>query len=799
MRISLEWLQQYVRCTLPPQELASRLTMVGLEVEGVDDLGAPYAKFVVGKVLSVTKHPRADRLTVCQVEVGGATPVQIVCGAPNVKEGQKVPVGLVGATVLRNQHDPDGKPFVLSSVKLRGEDSLGMICSPYELAVGEERDGIMVLRDDALVGLPLAEYLGLNDVALEIGITPNRPDAMCHIGIAREVGALLNHPLRIPAVRVVEGKREIRNHASVTIEDAIGCARYTARAVFGISIGPSPGWMQRRLSAVGVRPVNNVVDVTNYVLMECGHPLHAFDYDLLAGHAIIVRRARQGEPFITLDHKERSLGAETLMICDATRPVAIAGVMGGANSEINTDTVNIIIESAYFDPRSIRRSSKRLALSTEASQRFERGADPNLTSWAVDRAAQLIRETAGGEVLKGRVDVYPKKIRARSIKLRVEHAAELLGVPLRASTVRSLLERIGIKTLNQKGGIGCTIPTFRPDLEREIDLIEEVARTYGYEKILTERRARVHLPETVPSPETDGMLRATLIGRGFNEVVSNSMQERSVALIASDTPVEILNPISKEMAALRTSLIPGLLMIVRNNIFRGNKDLRLFEFGKQYSSSGNGYREQERLLLLATGFASPLHWDEKRRLVDIFDIEGEVGHLLAKIFLDKINFIPYSTTNALTESDLRVENQGESIGFVGAVREELRRRFEIDQEVVVAELDLPKIARGVGTHRKFHELPRYPAVMRDIAVIIDEEIPVGSVRRVIEESGTLLLRSLELFDIFSGDQVGPGKKSCAFALEFMSLEHTLSQEEVEQLMRNIIAHLSEQLNASIRN
>ena len=434
MKISLRWLERYVDINVTAEELGEQLTMVGLEVESIEDQGDKYKNFVVGEVLEVRKHPNADKLTLCKVFVGRES-LQIVCGAPNVAPHQKVPVGLVGAVVPHNQHDPEGKPFSLSHVKVRGEDSYGMICSAYELNLGDDRDGIMILENNISAGMPLSGYLGLDDTVFEVGITPNRPDAMSHIGVAREVGALLGKKLKFPDFDLKESRTSVRNHASVVIRETRDCPRYNARVIFGVKIGASPKWLQRAMEAVGIRPVNNIVDITNFVLMECGHPLHAFDYDRISGHAITVRHSTPGESFITLDHKRRVLRNDTLMICDAQRPVAIAGVMGGENTEITDRTTNILIESAYFRPQSIRRTAKHLGLSTDASQRFERGADPNITRWAADRAAALIQEIAGGEVMKGVIDAHPRKYYGRNVKLRVNKANEVLGTSLTGSAI----------------------------------------------------------------------------------------------------------------------------------------------------------------------------------------------------------------------------------------------------------------------------------------------------------------------------------------------------------------------------
>lgn len=582
MRISLQWLKKYVDIELSTEELARRLTMVGLEVESAECLGDKYKGFIVGRVNEVVKHPNADKLTVCKVDAGREV-IQVVCGAPNVAPGQKVAVGVVGAEVPHDQHDPAGKPFRLSQAKIRGVDSFGMICSGFELGLGEDKAGILILESSATPGTPLSEYLGLDDTVLDIGITPNRPDAMNHIGIAREIAAMTGKKLRLQGFKLTESKKKTKDFASARVMDATACPRYTVRVLINVNIGPSPEWMQNLLQAVGIRPVNNVVDVTNYVLMECGHPLHAFDYDKISGHEIVVKCASLGQSFTTLDHKERKLRGDTLMICDSDGPLAVAGVMGGTNSEISESTSNVLIESAYFEPRSVRRTSKYLGISTDASQRFERGADPNATRWAADRAASLMQQLCGGEVLGNPIDVYPKKISPRKISLRVKKTNEILGTTLRPARISALLHRLGIDDITSAGkkrvkdDLQFLVPTSRPDLEREIDLVEEVARTYGYDNIRIETRTSLEYSIHAPVPDSQDVLREWLIGRGFREIVTNSMEHEWMASVESDKAVAVANPISKDMGFLRTSLIPSALGVVRNNVFQGAKNLRLFD------------------------------------------------------------------------------------------------------------------------------------------------------------------------------------------------------------------------------
>ncbi|HEY6192083.1 MAG TPA: phenylalanine--tRNA ligase subunit beta [Bacteroidota bacterium] len=812
MKLSLNWLKEYVGISAPVSELAERLTMLGLEVEDVHDLGERYKGFIIGAVLDVRKHPGADKLVLCRVNTG-AEILEIVCGAPNVGSGQRVVVALPGAVVPHDQHDPQGKPFKVTRAKIRGEVSNGMICSEYELDLGGDRDGILILGDGAKPGQALADYLGLDDIVLEIGVTPNRPDALSHIGIAREIALLYTGKLTIPSARIKEAKKKASGAARVRIEDRINCPRYTARVVEGVTIADSPEWIKKRLTAVGIRPVNNVVDITNYVLMEIGQPLHAFDYDKIAGKEIIVRQSAKGESFTTLDGKARLLQGSELMICDRSGAIALAGVMGGANSEISASTRNVFIESAYFNPRSIRRTSKALGLSTDASQRFERGMDPNGTVWAADRAASLIQSECGGEILKGRIDVYPRKVTPRRIPLRVEKVNDLLGITLTAKEISQLLKRLWIFPAQKKTSklasaqLTFEAPTWRPDLEREIDLIEEVARVYGYDRIDAKSGAEVRYAETTHSDDFEGYLRQLLSGSGFNEMVTNSMQERSVAGLTSEHVVEIANPISKDMAALRTSLIPSLLSVVGNNISHGSRDIRLFEIGKAYfredtppnQGSTPEFREETRLVLGLSGSALPRSWDRKPRQFDMSDLKGEVEALFNKIFLDKFKFIPYSTTKALTEVGLSIEINGRDAGMMGRIRADVLKKFEVEQDLFVAELSIDALESSRSGVRSYRPLPRYPSVVRDLALTVDQAVETGRIEEEIRSAGGQLLTKVELFDIFSGEQIEAGKKSCAFALEFMSEDHTLVQEEVDKIMEKIIQRVASRLQATLRS
>jgi len=808
VKISHRWLKNYIDLDAQPEEVKERLTMLGFEVESVEYLGEKFKNFYVGEVLEVNKHPNADKLTVCKVSLGKDV-FQIICGAPNVAVGQKVPVALAGAVIPRNQHDPEGKPFVLTRAKIRGVESYGMICSEYELGLGDDKEGIMVLDPDAKVGQPLAEYFGLDDIVYDVSVTPNRPDCLSHIGIARELAVAFGLKLKKPEVKVIESNKKVFDFASVEIMDSVNCPRYSARVVLNVKVEPSPKWLQNYLQSVGLRPINNIVDITNFVLYEIGHPLHAFDYDKLAGNKIVVKCAEDGETFITLDGKVRTLRKDTLMICDAEKPVAIAGVMGGLNSEITEQTKNVLIESAYFNPISIRRTSKYLGLSTDASYRFERGADPNAVIWAVNRAAQLMAEIAGGEVLEGVIDVYPVKIEPKVVNLRFSRLNQVIGLDIPKDDVVKILEGLELEILKlDEDSLTVKVPTFRPDIEREIDLIEEVARVYGYDKIPDKMKSVIYFSTEKMKTDFHELVRERLIGAGFKEVVTNSMLDEDKASLFGDNFVRVLNPLSREMSALRTSLIPSALDVVRHNFGRGIKNLKFFEIGKVFRISPDDekpkfvddYVEEERLLILMTGKADPISYDVKERDFDIYDLKGEVERLFRGVFLENYRFIYYSNNSEIAELEIGVEIGGRYAGRLMKAGYGILRKFDIEADVYIAEIDFGLICENSKIEsRRYEELPKFPSVYRDLAFVVDEDVPVGEIEKAMGEKMGEVLRSIRLFDIYRGDKIGPGKKSVAFSLEILSTQKTLTDEEVNEMISRVVKYVEQKFGAKLRS
>ncbi len=798
MKISLNWLKEYIDISgLTAEQISATLTMAGLEVEEMDDQGKKLEKFVVGYVETKEKHPKADRLSVCTVNTGSEVS-QIVCGAPNVAAGQKVPVALLGAIVPANGME-------ISKVKLRGVESSGMICAEDELGIGTDHAGIMILPEDAPVGTPLAEYLGLNDVIFEIGITPNRPDALSHIGVARDIAALFNRELKLPSVPAEAGKSEIEKYASVTIEDAINCPRYAAKVVKNVTIGESPVWLKTKLKAVGLRPINNVVDVTNFIMFELGQPLHGFDLDVLAGKKIVVKQAGSADKFVTLDSKERTLPANALMICDGEKPVAVAGVMGGENSEVTSNTKNILIESAYFNPTSIRKTARAVGLSTDSSYRFERGIDYANTVFAAQRAAQLIAEVSNGEVVPGFIDVYPEKKIAPEVTLRYKRVEKILGFEVSPEKIDTIVKNLGFTTVSKTADtITVTVPAFRPDIEREIDIIEEIARINGYDEIPTITSLRLPMIEIVDVTEFAAKVKNTLTSLGFYEVLTNSLTSVHLPEL-QDKAIKMLNPQSADMAGLRTSLLPGLLSTIKKNANVGEKDLKLFEYGRIFRQikptikSFDDFTEEEQIGIVLTGNAESKEWFSAPRPFDFYDLKGLVNSFISKISLD--NYLIdsyYPQVNNIFDYSFSKSYQNEVLGIGGKLSSEILHSYGIDAQVFYFEFDVPKLRQIPGKVKVHSELLKFPKVTRDCAFVLDKNVDAQVVIDFIKKNAAPILQYVGLFDIFVNDSLGADKKSLAFALEYYDFNKTLTDEEVEKDFNAIIKKVSSEFNAVLR-
>ncbi|HID95873.1 MAG TPA: phenylalanine--tRNA ligase subunit beta [Candidatus Latescibacteria bacterium] len=798
MRVPYNWLKDYVDFDLSPPELANRLTMIGLEVEAIEEVKPGFEGVVVGKILSVERHPSASGLMVCWVDVG-AERLPIICGAPNVREEEKVAVALQGAKL------PDNR--IIKRRRFKGLESAGMICSEAELGLGDDRSGIMVLPEGFRVGAPLDQALGLCDVILDLEVTPNRPDCMSLIGVAREVSVVVGKPLKLPGCPVEEGSERVEELAAVEIEDTESCPRYSARVVRGVRVGPSPAWLARRLEMTGLRPINNVVDVTNYVLMELGHPLHAFDLDRLSGRRIIVRRAAKDEVITTLDSVWRRLDEDILVIADAERPVAVAGVMGGMDSEVTDQTKDVLLESAYFHPPVVRAGAKKLDLSTEASQRFERGADFNATVGALDRAARLIAELSGGVIARGVIDQYPKRLSPPRIRLRPQRIGKILGVRIPRTRVESILTSLGCEVFRQEDTLQVCIPSFRPDLTREIDLIEEVARIYGYDRIPADERVSGSLGVEINAKERMiSRIRDILTGLGMTEVVTSSLIDPAALdlFVPATSWVRISNPASHQMSVLRPALLPSLLEVTAWNLNRKVEGVKIFEVGRVFCSSGSSGSSGsilERIQVggAITGVRKGQSWGEGTIEVDFFDIKGIVEMTLERIGCEKVEM--RHLEDGIYESSQAVEVyvDGQGLGTLGMVSPDILARFDMSQPVYGFSLDLDALLNCCKRGKRYRPLPRFPAAHRDIAVIVDDHVEAEKVAQVILSVDPILTESVDLFDVYRGGQIPAGKKSLAFSLRFRSPERTLSDEEVDQLFGRIVDRLQKDFGARLRS
>ncbi|MBT8401571.1 MAG: phenylalanine--tRNA ligase subunit beta [Rhodothermia bacterium] len=825
MKISYNWLQDYVDVGIAVGELAEKLTMAGLEVESVDQIGAVPGGVVVGHVLEVTKHPDADRLTVCSVDVGDEEPLQIVCGAPNVAVGQKVPVALVGSSLeLPSRDAPDQRTLVkIRRAKIRGTKSEGMICAEDELGLSDDHSGIMVLEEDAIVGTPFSDYLASvgrrSDAVLDIAITPNRPDAASHLGVARDVAALTDSTLHTPEVDVPADGGDAADHVTISIEDDELCRRYVGVVVRGVTIGDSPDWLKERLTVVGLRPRNNVVDVTNYVMYECGQPLHAFDLEQIAGPSIIVRPTKEPGKFVTLDDEERELPAGTLMICDADREGAIAGVMGGQNSEVSEKTKDVLIESAYFSPASIRRTAKALGLQTDASYRFERGVDTEIQAWAAMRAAFLMQEVAGGKVVDGIVDEHPNPSKQRALDLRLARIQAITGMEVAREEVVGLLTQIGFEVVDDKSDvIRFRVPPHRPDVEREIDLIEEVARLYGYDRI--EEPKTTPVPSFTPRDRPEDLARQRILGLaagwGYREVYTNSLLPEGRASEYCDSsilgdlgggaPVRTANAISREMTTLRPSLLPGALSVIRHNLNHGQDGVRVIEFGHVFTKQDlpdniiPGYEEHESLLIACAGSSGQRHWGVTDRSLDFFDLKGTVAAILNALEIHGVEETEYPEAAGVAAYRLEYATGGTVLGFAAMLDPERASAEGIDTPVYFAELNWSRLLRttAIGSNSDYVPVNRFPTVERDLAFVVDEATRVGHMQDTIRQEGKPLLTDVRVFDVYEGKGVGASRKSVAFALRF-SANRTLTDADVDEQVAKIVKSVARVHTAELRD
>lgn len=800
MKISLKWLLEYVDVDWGVEEFVERLTMAGLEAESVEDLGTALSGIVIGKVLEREPHPNADRLSVCRVDAGEAEPRTIVCGAPNVTAGQTVPIVLPGSQL------PDGTK--IGKAKLRGVASEGMICSEIELGLGDDGDGIMVLPDDWIAGAAFATATGLDDTIIDFEVTPNRPDCLSVVGIAREVAALAQVELRLSQTQLTDFGAPVEKATGVSIEDPEGCGRYVARVIRDIRVGPSPAWLQDRLRAVGQRPINNIVDVTNLVMLELGQPLHAFDLQRLDGGRIVVRRSRAGETLRTLDGKVHGLTDDgILVIADASAPVAIAGVMGGADSEVTQQSTEVLLESAYFDARLVRHGARHLGMHTEASSRFERGADWDMADRASQRAAALIAEVTGGQVAAGVIDAWPGNMQRPTVPLRPQRAARLLALPLDGSSCRSILEQLGCQVSDGVGdALDVVVPSFRPDLEREIDLVEEVGRIYGYRRVPVNEQVRGPLPGVAGGCyDEQRRLRQALTGSGLDEAITSSIVADAWAERAGPVGCRLANPPADGVSCMRTSLVPGLLDVARRNLRQRATGVALFEVGRVFladeSATGDddGFRHREQWCVagVLTGITSSSTWRSEQRPGDFLDLKGIVEGLLQGV--SDVGYEPVEDPLLRRGHAARILIDGVTLGTIGQADGGLVHSFDLTHAAYIFEIMCgPLFEAWASRATVYQPLPRFPPIERDLAIVLDEQVPAGRVADEIRAVVPELVDDVRLFDVYTGDQVEAGKRSLAFSLRLLSPDRTLEDRDAEVVVERVMQRLETSFRARLR-
>jgi phenylalanyl-tRNA synthetase beta chain len=806
MKISYNWLKQFIKIDCKSEETAALLTDLGLEVEIVEkyqSVKGGLEGIVVGHVLTCIPHPDADRLKITTVDLGDGVPLQIVCGASNVAAGQKVPVATIGTTL----YDKEGVAFSIKKGKIRGQESHGMICAEDELGLGEGHDGIMILDETLEPGTPAATVFSIeNDEVFEIGLTPNRADAMSHLGTARDLKAgMLQNGVSVELITPSVSNFRVDKRTlkiDVDVKDTKLAPRYCGVSISGITVKPSPDWLQNRLKSIGLTPKNNIVDVTNYVLHELGQPLHAFDASKISGK-IIVQTLAAGTKFTTLDDVERTLHEEDLMICDEKGPLCIAGVFGGKKSGVTESTNTVFLESAYFNPVSIRKTAKRHQLNTDASFRFERGIDPTITEYALKRAALLIQEVAGGEITSDVIDVYPKKIEDFTVFLNFSNVAKIIGQEIPKDTIKKILVSLDIKVNSvSDSGLGLTIPAYRVDVQREIDLIEEILRVYGYNNINFSKKLNATVSNSPRNEDykIQNSIAAQLNSQGFHEIMANSLTTASYIelseVLKETNNVTMLNPLSNDLATMRQSLLFSGLEAVSYNINRKNADLKLFEFGKSYHNFLSGYEEHKHLTLFLTGNRNQENWTSTQRPSDFFLFKGYVTGILSRLGIQKMQNQPV-ISDVFSEGIAIGNSTGNLVEF-GVVKKSILKHFGIKQEVFFADFNWALILKMISVKIKYTEIPKYPEVRRDLALLIDQNVTYDSIYTVARQTEKTLLKDINLFDVYEGSNLPEGKKSYALSFIIQDSTKTLTDVQIDKIMSKLQQNFETELGASLR-
>ncbi|MCB2195522.1 MAG: phenylalanine--tRNA ligase subunit beta [Bacteroidetes bacterium] len=811
MKISYNWLKDYIQTDLSVNQIAEILTDTGLEVEGVEEFESVKGGLeglVIGKVTSCKKHPNADKLSVTTVDVGTGNELPIVCGAPNVAEGQKVVVATVGTTLYSGDES-----FKIKKAKMRGEPSEGMICAEDEIGLGTSHDGIMVLDDSAQVGMPAREYFKIEkDTVFEIGLTPNRIDGASHIGTARDLAAFLKTNLIKPSVE--DFKVDNTNlHIDIEIEDKKACPRYTGVTVTNVKVGQSPEWLQNRLKAIGLNPINNLVDISNFVLHETGQPLHFFDADKIEGNKVIIKTLSEGTPFITLDEQERKLSSEDLMICNIKDAMCIAGVFGGIKSGVTERTKNVFIESAHFNPVYVRKTAKRHDLHTDASFRFERGSDPNITVYALKRAALLIKELAGGEISSEIVDVYPEPVQDYKVDLTFRNLKRLIGKEIAKDQVKSILASLDIKIIQEDDEkFSLEVPTYRVDVQREADVIEEVLRIYGYNNVEISEHVNSSLSysQKPDKEQIQNTISDILSANGFHEIMCNSLTKadyyNGLEKYSPDNLVKIYNPLSNDLNVMRQTLLFGGLESVMYNRNRRNPDLKLYEFGNCYylnktddENPLNKYDQEKHLALFLTGNKTDESWTTQQEPTTFFMLKSYIENVLTKLGIDTNKIESSDHSSDILSEGLNYSYNTKDLVYFGTLSKKILKSFDIDTPVYYAEFNWDHVVKqSAKSSIRFTEIPKYPEVRRDLALLLDKSVTFKQIQELATKTEKKLLKKVSLFDVFEGDQLGENKKSYAVSFILQDENKTLTDKQIDKIMNKFIQVFEKELNAQIR-
>lgn len=798
MKISYNWLKQFINTEKTPDEVAGILTGTGLEVESVEKVQAipgGLEGLVIGFVKECGQHPNADRLRITKVDVGGEADLQVVCGAPNVAAGQKVVVAVVGTTV----YPLEGEPFKINKSKIRGEVSEGMICAEDEIGLGHSHAGIMVLPEDVKVGTPAKDYFQLkDDYMLEIGLTPNRADAASHLGVARDLAAFLRTEVVMPDVT---GFAVAETDATIPVEvkNSQSCLRYSSVSISGVKVQESPEWLKEKLAVIGIRSVNNIVDVTNYVLHELGQPLHAFDADTLAGKKIVVTNCAEGTPFVTLDGVERKLSAEDLMICDAESPLCIAGVFGGLQSGVTESTVNVFLESAYFNAVSVRKTAKRHGLKTDSSFRFERGTDPNMTVFALKRAALLIQEVAGGIISSEVGDIYPMVIEPFKVSLQYKNVDRLIGESIDPATVREIVKGLGISIVNEvEGGLELSVPPFKVDVTREVDVIEEILRLYGYDNIAIPTQVKASLNYgTKPDRESiQAQVSDMLTANGYYEILSNSLT-KSVYSEGSEDAVKVLNPLSGDLDTMRQTLLYSGLEAITYNQNRKNADLKLYEFGRVYATSAEGYKENFHLGVFITGQKQNVQWNQAAAQTTFYNLKAAVDAIVSRL---NIQGLKQEACESFEFSQAVQYVKGpKAIVKFGVVAKSILKKLDISKEVFYADFDWDAVMKAIRKNKiSYKEVSKFPSVKRDLSLLVDKAVDFATLEILAYKTDSKLIKDVSVFDVYEGDKLPEGKKSYALSFVLQDEEKTLTDKQIESVIDKLVATFSSKAGAEVR-